>query len=245
MANGIEEPKSRASNIFQDIQNGVGIFAKEDQNANQLGKRVTPDAAAGEDGQNEEVAVPARKQQKIEIGTTTNEVSSSEPSPFSAKESVSQKRNQKRRNAVNDPAAPSLASQRQKRDAKKVTHADELYDYTPDVSLTSQKVVASSKQVSLKHQKIDDNKDPIHIMYKHILEPIITYDRLDVLNRDKYQFEIFLKAKDFKNLSKERKEDMLQQRVHFDKDDGMVVHVDLDPEFSRHTFQASNLAANG
>ena len=62
MANEIEEPKSRASNIFQDIQNGVGIFAKEDQDANHLGKRVTPDAAAGgEDGQNEEVAVPARK----------------------------------------------------------------------------------------------------------------------------------------------------------------------------------------
>ena len=37
---------------------------------------------------------------------------------------------------------------------------------------------------------------------------------------------------------------MLQQRVHFEKDDGMVVHVDLDPGFSRHTFQASNLAAN-
>ena len=104
------------------------------------------------------------------------------------------------------------------------------------MSSASQKVTTSQKHISLKHQKIDDNKDPIHIMYKHILEPIITYDRLDILNRDKCQFEIFLKAKDFKNLSKERKEDMLQQRVHFEKDDEMVVHVDLDPEFSRHTF---------
>ena len=62
MANGIEEPKSRASNIFQDVRNGVGIPAEEDQDANRLGKRVAPDAAAGgEDGRNEEVAVPARK----------------------------------------------------------------------------------------------------------------------------------------------------------------------------------------
>lgn len=41
------------------------------------------------------------------------------------------------------------------------------------------------------------------------MDPIIAYDKLDVLQRDKIQFEIKLKAKDFKNLSKDRKEDML------------------------------------
>lgn len=41
------------------------------------------------------------------------------------------------------------------------------------------------------------------------MEPIICYDRLDVLQRDKLPFEIKLKAKDFKNLSRERKEEML------------------------------------
>jgi hypothetical protein len=53
-------------------------------------------------------------------------------------------------------------------------------------------------------------------MFKYIMEPIIVYDRLDVLQRDKVQFEIKLKAKDFKNLSRERKEDMLSQRVNFE-----------------------------
>ena len=65
------------------------------------------------------------------------------------------------------------------------------------------------KSISLKHQKIDDSKDPVWQMAKYIIDPIVAYDKLDVLQRDKIQFEIYLKPRDFKNLSKDRKEDML------------------------------------
>lgn len=90
------------------------------------------------------------------------------------------------------------------------------------------------KSLNIKHQKIDDSKDPVTQMFKYIMEPIIIYDRLDVLQRDKVQFEIKLKAKDFKNLSRERKEDMLSQRVNFEQHDGFVIQLDLDPTFERH-----------
>lgn len=45
-------------------------------------------------------------------------------------------------------------------------------------------------------------------MYKHIIEPIINYDRLNILHNENKEFKIFLKNKDFKVLSKERKQDI-------------------------------------
>ena len=53
-------------------------------------------------------------------------------------------------------------------------------------------------------------------MVKNILEPIINYDKLEVPFRDKVAFEIKLKAKDLKNFSKERKEELMTQRVNFE-----------------------------
>lgn len=46
-------------------------------------------------------------------------------------------------------------------------------------------------------------------MFKHIIEPIIMYDKLEMLYNDKTDFKIYLKAKDLKNLSRERREEML------------------------------------
>lgn len=50
-------------------------------------------------------------------------------------------------------------------------------------------------------------------MYKHIIEPIFNYDRLNILYEENKDFKILLKNKDFKILSKERKNDILTQRV--------------------------------
>jgi hypothetical protein len=68
-------------------------------------------------------------------------------------------------------------------------------------------------------------------MKKHIIEPIFMYDKLELLSNDKVQFEILLKDKDLKLLSKERKEDLLRQRVHFTEDVGFVVECNLDESF--------------
>ena len=38
-------------------------------------------------------------------------------------------------------------------------------------------------------------------MYKHIMDPIMQYDKLSVLREDKIEFEVTLKAKDLKNLN--------------------------------------------
>ena len=46
-------------------------------------------------------------------------------------------------------------------------------------------------------------------MFKHIMDPIILYDRLELLVADKIEFEILLKAKDFKSVKQERKEEMM------------------------------------
>ena len=46
-------------------------------------------------------------------------------------------------------------------------------------------------------------------MFKHIMEPIVLYDRLGVLRADKNEYEILLKAKDLKNLNTSRKEELL------------------------------------
>ena len=37
----------------------------------------------------------------------------------------------------------------------------------------------------MKYQKISDSQDPFILMYKHILEPIIAYDKLELLIADK------------------------------------------------------------
>jgi hypothetical protein len=46
-------------------------------------------------------------------------------------------------------------------------------------------------------------------MYKHIIEPIFNYDRLNILYEENKDFKILLKNKDLKILSKERKNDIL------------------------------------
>jgi hypothetical protein len=48
-------------------------------------------------------------------------------------------------------------------------------------------------------------------MYKQVMEPIIHFDRLEVLFADKLEYEILIKAKDLKhhNVKPERKEEML------------------------------------
>lgn len=80
-------------------------------------------------------------------------------------------------------------------------------------------------------------------MQKHIMEPIMNYDRLCVLRHDRKDFEILLKAKDLKVLSKERRLEMLQQRMHVmtaDADlDSLVLEIDMDPMFERHSAIAS------
>lgn len=53
-------------------------------------------------------------------------------------------------------------------------------------------------------------------MYKHILEPIIAFDKLELLTADKHEFEILLKAKDLKSIKLDRKEEMLIQRVNLE-----------------------------
>lgn len=70
----------------------------------------------------------------------------------------------------------------------------------------------------LKFQKIADSQDPFQNMYKYIMEPIIQFDRLEVLHEDKLEYEILVKAKDLKhhNVNKDRKEEMLVQRVHLE-----------------------------
>ena len=46
-------------------------------------------------------------------------------------------------------------------------------------------------------------------MYKHIIDPIFNYDRLNILCEENKDFKIMLKSKDLKILSKERKNDIL------------------------------------
>ncbi len=46
-------------------------------------------------------------------------------------------------------------------------------------------------------------------MYKHIMDPIMQHDKLNILREDKAEFQVLLKAKDLKNLNQQRKEDLL------------------------------------
>jgi hypothetical protein len=69
------------------------------------------------------------------------------------------------------------------------------------------------------------------------MEPIIQYDRLEVLFADKLEYEVLIKSKDLKSHSvkPERKEEMLAQRVHIDSEEHrMLIICDLDPNFERH-----------
>jgi hypothetical protein len=62
---------------------------------------------------------------------------------------------------------------------------------------------------SLRNTRLNPSSSPFVTMFKHIIEPIIMYDKLEMLYNDKTDFKIYLKAKDLKNLSRERREEML------------------------------------
>lgn len=45
---------------------------------------------------------------------------------------------------------------------------------------------------------------------KHFFNLILSYDKLNILREDFKDYDVFLKAKDLKIVSKERKEEMIQ-----------------------------------
>lgn len=55
-------------------------------------------------------------------------------------------------------------------------------------------------------------------MERQLLEPIVVYDRLNVLSAENCCYEVLLRAKDLKQLSRERREELLTQRVWFQND---------------------------
>ena len=101
----------------------------------------------------------------------------------------------------------------------------------------------------LKNQRISDSQDPFIVMYKHIIDPILSLDKLEVLREDKVQFEVMIYPKDLKNFSK--KEELVKQRVHIESSqsansqnlqaevsepsDQWVIELNLDKEFERHS----------
>lgn len=88
------------------------------------------------------------------------------------------------------------------------------------------------------------------------MEPILQYDRLSVLREEMKDYEVFIKPKDLKMLSKERREELLQQRVHLlpckrsmvdsiDRSsyDKMILELNIDENFTRYSsVQTSSVA---
>lgn len=79
-----------------------------------------------------------------------------------------------------------------------------------------------------------DHLDPFSIMYRHIMEPIMQQDRLEVLRQSKIEFDVKLYPKDLKNLAK--KEELTRSRVHLESgpDGAFMVELNLDENFERH-----------
>ena len=68
------------------------------------------------------------------------------------------------------------------------------------------------------HRKISvtEAQDPFNgTMERQLLEPIVVYDRLNVLSAENCCYDVLLRAKDLKQLSRERREELLTQRVWF------------------------------
>lgn len=125
---------------------------------------------------------------------------------------------------------------RPKRDAKK--KFDQNF-----VSFGDQEVInsiASKKKESgfssqMKYQKISENQDPVHLMHKNVLQPIIQFDKLQMFQHEMREFDIELQPKDLKQVSK--KEEMITQRVYIEPNDAgsFDIIINLDPNFERYT----------
>lgn len=101
---------------------------------------------------------------------------------------------------------------------------------------------------------LSENQDPVNVFWKHFFDAILGYDRLNILREDFKDYAVFLKAKDLKILSKERKEEILSQRMfilpakrgademlmhtNLNKSN-IVIQVNTDPNFVKYTFAPS------
>jgi len=83
------------------------------------------------------------------------------------------------------------------------------------------------------------------------MDPILQYDRLGVLRDDLKEYEVLIRPKDLKILSKERREDLLQQKVHLipykrtsesceDQKNYLGLEINMDPNFERHSYIMSS-----
>jgi hypothetical protein len=88
--------------------------------------------------------------------------------------------------------------------------------------------------MSLRNQRVSDNHDPFVMMNRHVMEPIIALDRLEILRQNKIEFDVLLHPKDIKTLTK--KDEMLRQRVHLEaqtEESGFVIEINMDPNFEQ------------
>ena len=72
-----------------------------------------------------------------------------------------------------------------------------------------------------------------------MLDPILSYDSLHVLSEDNMHYNILLKQKDLKGLSKERREVLLSQRMWLDENESsssgsLLMTLETSEDFLRH-----------
>lgn len=115
-----------------------------------------------------------------------------------------------------------LNSGRPKREAKKQLNEDMIYQFSGieqfNATVTPKNYKLSGQGLglmNLRHMRVSDNHDPFVVMSKHIIDPLIAADKLEVLRQHKIEFEVLLYPKDLKALTK--KDEMVKQRVHLEK----------------------------